>query len=498
MKSDSPPDLSSHAGAPGVPVLSDSGALAIRGGAVRVVGFAIGVLVSLGTATILVRYLGVSTFGRFVTVTSLIALVGGVTEAGIHLFGIREFVARSESDRRQLMANLLGLRLTLTLIGIGCAAGFALVVGYAQVLVVGALLTGVGLLVQVTADVLSIPLQAELRLGRVTVVDLSRRLVALALIAILALLGAGLLPFLAVSIASGMAALALLAWMVRSLTRIKVSFGWEVWRELFADTLPYAVAASIGAIYFYVTVIVMSLIASATQTGFFATSFRVTQVVITVPVLLLTAVFPIMSREPHEEKPGVADMVGNVFTVAVICGVWMSIAVALGAGPIIDVIAGAQGKGAASVLRIQGLVLTLSFISTSSGLGLISLRRFRPMIVTSSSALLLNVALGLALIPAFGARGGAWADVITEALVAIVFTAVLMRAVPRHGITASVAPPVLLASALSATVLLLPIGSIARVIAATLIYFGVLLRIGAIPNEIIETARRLQATRMRL
>ena len=57
--------------------------MAIRGGAIRVVGYASGVLVSLGSATILVRYLGISSFGRYVTVTSLIALVGGVTEAGI-------------------------------------------------------------------------------------------------------------------------------------------------------------------------------------------------------------------------------------------------------------------------------------------------------------------------------------------------------------------------------------------------------------------------------
>src|SRR5205823_11193609 len=112
------------------PAAADLGGIAIRGGAIRVAGYVAGVLVSLGAATILVRHLGVSLFGRYVTVTSLIALVGGVTEAGIYVYGIREFAVRGEHDRRELMANLLTMRLALTLIGIGLAMGFALIAGY--------------------------------------------------------------------------------------------------------------------------------------------------------------------------------------------------------------------------------------------------------------------------------------------------------------------------------------------------------------------------------
>jgi O-antigen/teichoic acid export membrane protein len=469
--------------------------VAIRGGAIRVVGYALGVLVSLGTATILVRHLGVASFGRYVTVTSLIALVGGVTEAGIYVYGIREFGARAEPARRNVMAALLAMRLTFTLVGIGIAVVFALAVGYRQVLVLGTLVVGVGLIVQVIADVLSISLQAQLRLGRLAVVDLSRRVLALLLIGSLALVGASLLPLLAASAVAGAVALALVAWMVRSSIRIRLSFDWRAWRELFAETSLYAIAMSIGAIYFYVTVLVMSLIASAAQTGLFATSFRVIQVALGIPLLLLTAIFPLMSREHTAQATGAGDMVGKVFAVAVIGGVWLSLAMALGASFIIDVIAGGKGRGAVSVLRIQGVVLTASFISTSSALALISLRRYRPMIVASSSALALNIALGLMLVPVLGARGGALADVVTEVLVAIGLTAVLMHAVPRHQIRASVVPPVLLAAGLSASVWLVPMGSVARVVVATIIYFGVLLLAGAIPDEVTEVARRLRMLR---
>jgi O-antigen/teichoic acid export membrane protein len=464
---------------------------AIRGGAIRVAGYGVGVLVSLGAATVLVRHLGVSTFGRYVTVTSLIGLVGGVTEAGIYVYGIREYGVRSQSERRDLMAQLLSMRLCLTVVGIAGAVCFAVAVGYRAVIVFGALVAGVGLLVQVTADVLSITLQARLELGRLAAIDLVRRVLALLFIALLALTSAGIVPFLAASTAAAALALAILARVVRSAIKISLEFDWRAWRQLFADTLPFAVATSIGAIYFYVTIIIMSLIASEVQTGFFATSFRVIQVALGIPILLLTAIFPLMSRGYVDQRPQSGDMVGKVFRASLICGVWMSLATAIGAQAIIDVVAGHQGSGAVSVLRIQALVLALTFISTSSVLGLISLRNYRAMIVASSSSLLLDIVLALVLVPTLGARGGALADAIVEALLAVGLTLVLVRAVPRHTITGSAIYPVLVAAALAMLVLVIPISPAARAIAATIIYFAVLLRLRAIPVDLLDAARRL-------
>ncbi len=480
-----------------------SGGAAIRGGAIRVAGYAAGVVVSLGSATILVRHLGISSFGRYVTVTSLIALVAGVTEAGISVYGIREWGARSDPDRRRLFANLLTMRLILTTVGLTCAVCFGLVVGYREVLVLGTIVAGVGLLVQVIADVLSISLQARLRLGSLTAVELTRRALMLVIIGALAVLDASLLPFFAASTIAAAVALALIARIVRSSIEIRLAFDRQIWRELFAETLPYAIALSIAAIYFYVTMIIMSLIATARQTGLFGTSFRVTQVAITIPGLLLTAVFPLITRTLRGEVQGEMDakargeMVGKVFTVGIICGVWMSLAIFLSAPFLIRVIGGSQARDAVPVLRIQSIVLIVSFLSTSNAFHLVSLRRYRPLVVSSACALALNILLAVVLVAALGARGGAVADVVTEFLLGLGLTAVVMHAVPQNQINASFVPPVLLACALSASVALLPVGSVAQAIGATIIYFGVLLLTGTIPDEVLSAARRVRVIHQR-
>lgn len=470
------------------------GGRAIRGGAIRVLGYASGMLVSLGTAAVLLHHLGVAGFGRYVTVTSLVAIVGGATEAGVAIQGIRELVARAEDEHKHILGNLLAMRLALATIGIGCALCFGVAVGYRDVLVLGTAIAGVGLLVQVSSDVLSIYLQLHLLLGRLTLIEIVRRVLMLSLFVVLALVGAGLIPFLIAATFVGAVALALTAALVGSSMPVRPRFDRKLWPELLTDTAPYAIALSIAAIYLYVTVIVMSLIATATQTGIFATSFRVTQAFLTIPSLLLTAVFPVVARRrAHQHDFGDA---GKIFAVAVIGGAWMSLATALGASVIVHLIAGARGHAAVSVLRIQVLVFTLSFVSTSSALGLVALRRYRPLLLSSAAALVLNVALAAALIPPLGARGGAIADVVAELLPALALTITLSRSVPDHEIQPWLLPVVGFSCAASLLVLLVPIGAVAQVAGATIIYFGVLLVTRVIPPEVTSAARQFRLVRM--
>ncbi|HEX3512347.1 MAG TPA: oligosaccharide flippase family protein [Solirubrobacteraceae bacterium] len=475
----------------------DPGGAAIRGSALRIASYGFGVGISLGSAVILVRHLGIVHFGQFITVSSLIALVGGVTEAGIVAFGIREATGLGAPARASLISDLLGLRLALTLAGVAWAALFALIAGYPGVLVIGTLLAGVGLVTQVVADVLGIPLQVELRLGRLALVDIARRAAALALIGLLALLGSALFPFFAVAGVSGVVALAVLARVAGASLVRRLTFDRRRWWAMFSEAVPFAIAVSIGAIYFYVTVIVMSLIASGVQTGLFATSFRIVQVALAVPAIALTSVFPLIASASQNSTGGSRAAFGKVFDVAVIFGTWLSISTALGAPFIVDLVAGSAGHGAVEVLRIQGIALTMSFVSASSMFGLLSLRRYRPLLVSTMSALAFNVALALALIPSNGARGGAIADVVTETLVAVGVTISLTRAQPDHGIGLAVPSRVLLAAGASLVALLLP-GSVARVAVATLVYFVVLYLVGAIPTELTQFGARLRGRGARI
>ena len=66
------------------------------------------------------------------------------------------------------MANLLGIRIALTLVAVAGALGFAVAAGYGGALVAGTALAGAGMLGQTLQSLLACPLQAELRFGWAT------------------------------------------------------------------------------------------------------------------------------------------------------------------------------------------------------------------------------------------------------------------------------------------------------------------------------------------
>src|SRR3954454_17925848 len=103
-----------------------AGAAALRGSGVRVGAYVAGVLLSVVSAALLFRYLGVRESGRYVTVVTIVSIAQGLPESGLSALAMRELSMRV-ADRRSLMRDLLGLRLVLTLLGISGAVAFAAV-----------------------------------------------------------------------------------------------------------------------------------------------------------------------------------------------------------------------------------------------------------------------------------------------------------------------------------------------------------------------------------
>src|ERR671932_153718 len=85
----------------------DSGMLAIRGGAVRGVGYLVGLVLGAAISVLLLRHLGVVQFGRYATVAALLGIVSGITDAGLTAVGARELSVRAPADRAVVLRNLV-------------------------------------------------------------------------------------------------------------------------------------------------------------------------------------------------------------------------------------------------------------------------------------------------------------------------------------------------------------------------------------------------------
>ena len=477
----------------------EAGAAAIRGGALRLAGYGGGVGFALASIPLLVRHLGVVDFGRYTLVVSIIAMVQGLTEGGLQAIGVREYSVQSAAERDLMMRRLLALRVIATLTGVALALVFCVIAGYDSTIVLGTLVAGLGLMLLVLFNLLCVPLAASLRFGWVTIVDLARQGLATVLIIVLVIAGAGIVPLLAVQIPAGLLAVGLALVLVRGMTPLKPAFDPASWWSLLRDTLPYAIAIAVSALYFRITIVIMSLVSTETATGYFATSYRIIEVLIGIPLLVVAAVFPVLARAARDDAERLRYASQRTLDLMLVLGVWVSIAVAVAAPFIIDVIAGSDFKASGTVLRIQAVTVCCTFVSVTCGFILLSLRRHRAILLGNVVPLAFGVTLTLILAGPHGANGAAIATVAGEAGLAIAMLSLAVgKRAGRVPLSLRAFPQVALAAGLATlvSVLLLPhVHELVVAVVATLAYFGVLYPLGLIPSELrdaIAARRRLK------
>jgi O-antigen/teichoic acid export membrane protein len=326
-----------------------------------------------------------------------------------------------------------------------------------------------------------------LRLGWVSALDLSRQLLTTLVIVLLVLLGARLVPFLGVSIPVGVIVLAATVRVVRGKRALAPTFSLRRWRKFMSAMLPYAAATAASALYFRVSILLVSALSTATQLGYFGASFRIIEVLTLVPALLASSAFPIFARAARDDHDRLGYAVGRVFEVSLLVGAWVAVSVAVGAPLAVSIVGGAHFKAAGPVLAVQGVGLGAMFVSLVWAYGLLSLGLYRQILWISLSALALSAALVALLVPIDGARGAAIGTAVAEIAAAIVQAIAVVRGRPQLRPSTRSVPFIALAAAVGLLPLALTgLPVIVRLVISTTLFAGVILTTRAFPRELLD------------
>jgi O-antigen/teichoic acid export membrane protein len=463
----------------------EAGATAVRNSAFRSGGFAAGILLSLISVPLLIRHLGRDDYGVYVAITAVVTIVAGVSDVGITSVGVREWAVRGAHERHTLLSNLLGARLALIALGCVGAMCFGVAAGYDLTRIEGLAAACVGLIVLAIYEALTVPLQAELRQSWVALAELVRQAVQVTLIVVLVLVGAGLVPLLATAIPGALAAVALAVRASRQ-GLVRPALHPPAWWDLMRDTLPFAMASALSVVYLRTTVILMSLIASAEQTGYFAPAFRAMEVLISVPVLLVGALLPVLARAAATDRERMRMAIARTLEGALACGSLLAVCVAAGAPLAIQVLVGEQPAPTVDALAILGVGLAFSFVGASNQFALLALRQHRAILIINIVALLVNAGLTLTLVPAWGARGAALALSASELTVATLSTVLLAQSLKGFSPSRSMLLRIALATALGAVAALAlhGLGMIPELAGTVLVCAGAALALKTLPPEL--------------
>ena len=370
--------------------------------------------------------------------------------------GVREYVVLTGEDRDRVLRNLLGLRLFITLLGIGGAVIFAVAAGYRSDLVLGTLIAGVALLFTAAQQTSPCRSSGSLRLGLVSALDFARQAAFVALVVALVAVGAGL-PSVPRRAASGRRARPGRDDSVRrGLVPLWPSFELREWGRVLRLTVAYAAVTAVGTIYVSITVILISLVGSGRETGYYGASFRIISVVAVLPLLLVgIGLSAARTRRGRRRRAPPVRKAAAVRGLAHRGRMGRPEPCSLGASFAIDVIAARKFDPSVGVLQIQAWMLIGTFLAVAMGFVLLSLRRHTALLVANGLALATSVALTLALVPGHGAKGAAVAAVTGESTLALLYAVTLFRGAWGEP-WSRVFPAVFAAIGLSLALLLVP------------------------------------------
>jgi O-antigen/teichoic acid export membrane protein len=339
-----------------------------------------------------------------------------------------------------------------------------------------------------------LPLFVDLRIAKLTAFEVARQVISMLGIAVLVVVGASLLPFFAVQIPAGLLLLAATPFALRPIAGLRPRFDRAEWRMLIREALPVAISLTMNAIYFRVLVILMSLLATATATGLYATSFRIFELAFGIPSLVLVIALPVLSTAAGEDERRFAYVIQKMVETGLVAATFLVLSLILLAQPAIEVLGGEEYAGAASLLRIQAFALLPVFLGQICQLGLISVHRQVATTIANGIGLVVVIGLGIAFIELWDDTGAAICAVIAESVLAIAMMTLLARARtsarPHLGFFWKPA----LAGALGAAVLLVPgIPSVADAVIGLPLFVAVVWLTKALPDEVFDAWGRRRA-----
>ncbi len=403
----------------------------MRGGLIRGIGFGVSTALGLATAVLLLRYLGVDEFGQYATVSAVLGIVAGITDAGLTAVASREIsVARTAQERARLLSHLLVLRIAGATLGVLAGVAFTVLAGYDSVVVAGTALGGLGVILISAQSMLTVPIWVELRIVSLTTLEVLRNALTLAGVAALVLAGAGLLAFFGVQVVVALVLIPVTLLLARAGVRLASGVRRELLVRLVRETFPLAVAFAMSVIYFRVLVVLVSLLSSEEQTGIFGTSFRIFELLLGLPALILSVALPLLSVAGDEDDERLRKGLQSMTEASLLIAGLLVVGIGILAEPGIRLIGGEEYIDAASVLRIQALALIPLFLGQVWQLGLIAGRAQRAMAVANGLALVLVIVLGLSFVPGGGAKAAAWVAVVAEVALALFLRIALGRMRP--------------------------------------------------------------------
>jgi O-antigen/teichoic acid export membrane protein len=385
----------------------------------------------IGTVLI-ARDLSQSDWGAYSFIFSLVGIVGLLADLQISRVVMVEIID-GEDTLERTVGRYVALRLALAFVAYAIAIAIVVGGGYSQEIVVGTMVAGIGFFVASVTWSLVTVCQIRLWLRPVAIALAIGQIVQLAVTIALYASGSGTIVRYAVpAVLYDVVAMIVVVIAVRPVVRVRPRIDWARWMIWIKAAIPLALGTSLATLYFRIDTVMLSRIGADTSAerlsavGSYQYGYKFSDILAFVASSLLGVVLPLLVRCWPGSVADFHRVFRQAFVLLVIAGAAATVSFAIVAEPALETLFRAPAS-AAEPARVLVLGQGLNFFSQLCAMVLIATNRHRIYPIAAFVGIVANVALNLALIPAFSATGAGIATVITEVIVITVMAAVVLK-----------------------------------------------------------------------
>lgn len=362
------------------------------------------------------RYLGDVGLGEYSFVIAFTYLVVLIANPGLDYLLLKE-VSRSKNLASRYTSNILSIKIALTVLALFITFTVSLLLNKNPLVIRSLWIAIIVFSFGSVGSIFSSVLQANERMDLTSLTRCLERGIAFSLGLFFLSTKHSLLYLFVALLISGTLRETLYIFFAKTYVSPKLGFDSSLLKTLFIQSLPYAFTSIFLYIYFRIDTVMLSLMINDQVTGWYNAAYRLMDLLTYIPLLVIIAILPAMSKSFVENQQVLKDLFGRSFRYLVILAIPIAVGVFLLAPRIILFIYKGGFENAALALKILIWAEVFVFVNYLCGhlLNIIDEQKIFTKIIGVTA--IFNITLNFILIPKYSYMGASAATLLSEVLI---------------------------------------------------------------------------------
>jgi O-antigen/teichoic acid export membrane protein len=380
----------------------------------RFLHFGLNVVSSLA----LIRYLGPTTYGDYVLIVTVIALLGLVSDFGLNNVAIREIIKGPRQERR-ILGTVVSTRICLAILAAGAAQLILIALGAsAEMQEAGAVLSCVLGIEALLAVVVTF--HVRLKQQYEAIVRVSGELVETTMVLVLIAHHAELDQLVAAPVVGGIVAVSLALAIAGRKTVLSFLPDLGRLKPMLREAAPVGITLILATVYLQVGRFLLIAWGTRHDVGIYGAAYQGIEYVLLASAVLINVLYPVLVRFQIEDRPRAVGVYrrGSEALVAAILPIPV-VLLTLG-HDVVPAVYGDRFAEATAPLAILSCGLVFMVSTVWHGFTLLSVGLQRVTLIYQAFGLTLMVVVNVILVPRYGPVGAAIATTTTAIALAFI------------------------------------------------------------------------------